>query len=104
MQVACTLTMIKEESAYYPACSLQYNGRPCNKKLTNSDNDGATWWCDRCQQQAQPDWRYILALQVEDHTDSLWLTAFQVATLLVEHSENTCAVKSKFVSAPATAN
>ena len=66
----------------YPACPLQYNGRPCNKKLTNQGDDDTTWFCDRCQQNAQPDWRYILAIQADDHTGHIWLTAFQAWPLL----------------------
>ena len=67
----------------YPACPLQYNGRPCNKKLTNQGDDDTTWFCDRCQQNAQPDWRYILAIQADDHTGHIWLTAFQAWPLLL---------------------
>ena len=66
----------------YPACPLQYNGRTCQKKLSDPSGDG-NWYCERCAQEAQPDWRYILSLQVDDHTGHIWLTAFQVKFLLV---------------------
>ena len=82
LQVPCTVTMVKTDSPYYPACSLQFNARACNKKLTDSSGDGTNWFCERCQQQAEPDWRYILAVQVEDHTNGFYLTAFQVRLLL----------------------
>ena len=72
------ITMIKQESMYYPACPLQYNGRTCQKKLSDPSGDG-NWYCERCAQEAQPDWRYILSLQVDDHTGNIWLTAFQVS-------------------------
>lgn len=78
MQVACFITMIKQESMYYPACTLQYNGRTCNKKLSDQQGDGEVWYCERCQQTSQPDWRYILSVQADDHTGHVWLTAFQV--------------------------
>lgn len=79
--------MVKSDSAFYPACGLQFNGRPCNKKLTDSSGDGTSWFCERCQQQSQPDWRYILAVQVEDHTNSFWLTAFQVSFILARRQK-----------------
>lgn len=66
---------------YYPACSLQYNNRPCNKKLSNNSGDGQNWWCDRCQQESRPDWRYILTVKADDHTGGMYLTAFQVGRL-----------------------
>ena len=38
--------------------------------------------CCRCGQEAQPEWRYILSLQVDDHTGQTWLTAFQACPSL----------------------
>ena len=40
-------------------------------------------WCERCQAASPPEWRYMLSLQVSDHTGQEWLTAFQVMTSCV---------------------
>ncbi len=70
---------MKSENMSYPACPVIQpgTGNPCNKKMVNNDG-GVEWWCERCQQSAQPVWRYMLSLQVSDHTGSEWLTGFQV--------------------------
>ena len=80
MQISCYVTMIKQESMTYPSCPLNYNGRTCRKKLSDPSGDGQ-WYCERCAQEAQPDWRYILNLQADDHTGHTWLTAFQASSL-----------------------
>lgn len=76
IQVSAWVTFIRNEAAkmYYPACTLSFNGRTCNKKLSDQ---GGQWWCERCNQPSQPEFRYILSLAVKDHTTEQWLTAFQ---------------------------
>lgn len=70
---------MKQENMSYPGCPLQYNGRTCNKKLTDQTGDESSWYCERCQEETQPDWRYILSVQADDFSGHLWLTAFQVS-------------------------
>lgn len=73
------VSFIRSESMSYPACTLSYGGRQCNKKLQNQGGqDDETWWCERCQQNSAVEWRYILSAQVSDHTGQQWITAFQV--------------------------
>lgn len=36
MQVAAWLSHIKTENIAYPACTLQYNGKQCSKKVQDS--------------------------------------------------------------------
>ncbi len=80
MQVAAWLTHIKTDTIAYPACTLQYNGKQCNKKVVEaSSGDGpGQWYCDRCTAHCQAEWRYMLNLRLEDHTGTEWVTAFQV--------------------------
>ncbi|KAL6178695.1 hypothetical protein ACLB2K_050213 [Fragaria x ananassa] len=74
--VSATVTFIKSDNCFYPACPLKTGDRQCNKKVIN-DGDG-TWRCERCDQSVQQcDYRYILNLQIQDHTGEAWVTAFQ---------------------------
>ncbi|KAF8055656.1 RPA1A [Scenedesmus sp. PABB004] len=58
----------------YPACTRDFNGRPCQKKLQGQEG---SWFCERCQQSCEaPAWRYLLTLQAQDHTGSETVTAF----------------------------
>lgn len=46
LQVAASLTFIKNSTVAYPACTLQFNGKQCNKKVTdNGGGDGSLRWC-----------------------------------------------------------
>jgi len=77
VQVLCQPIFVRNENFSYPACPLQYNGKTCNKKMTDQTGDGTSWFCERCGSSApQPDHRYILTAQVGDHTEALWVTAF----------------------------
>ncbi|KAL3155866.1 hypothetical protein ABBQ32_012870 [Trebouxia sp. C0010 RCD-2024] len=76
VQVSAWVNFIRGENLFYPACTGQYNGKQCNKKLSDQGN---AWWCERCQAAGTPEWRYMLSLQVSDHTGQEWLTAFQEA-------------------------
>ncbi|GAB4823832.1 hypothetical protein N2152v2_010878 [Parachlorella kessleri] len=77
VQVAATCTYVKDKQMYYAACPLQYNGKQCNKKM--QDQGGGSWFCERCGHTAEPEWRYILSVILEDHTHNTWATAFAEA-------------------------
>jgi len=50
--------------------------RQCSKKVTKSDS--GNWLCDKCNQEfTECDYRYLLQLQIQDHTGTAWATAFQ---------------------------
>ncbi|KAK9813638.1 hypothetical protein WJX73_001046 [Symbiochloris irregularis] len=68
---------IRGENMSYPACTLNYAGRQCNKKLTSQGDGGDSWWCERCQSNSAVEWRYMLSAQIQDHTGNNWFTAFQ---------------------------
>ncbi|CAI0441900.1 unnamed protein product [Linum tenue] len=76
ISVNAAVVFIKQDNFCYTACPLMLGDRQCNKKVTN--NGDGRWRCDRCEQSVDEcDYRYILSLQIQDHTGSTWLTAFQ---------------------------
>ncbi|KAH9999767.1 replication factor-a protein [Xylariaceae sp. FL0662B] len=67
-----TIVYIKQENFAYPACSSE----GCNKKVILDENDG-TWRCEKCDiAHARPQYRYIMNVNVNDHTGQLWLSCF----------------------------
>ncbi|KAG0598564.1 hypothetical protein M758_12G084200 [Ceratodon purpureus] len=74
--VRATVFYIKPENFCYPACPLEVNGKQCMKKVTN--NGDGTWRCDRCDRSVPDcDYRYLLSIQVQDHSGPTWITCFQ---------------------------
>ncbi|KAL3497983.1 hypothetical protein ACH5RR_040715 [Cinchona calisaya] len=74
--VCATLTFIKVDNFCYTACPIRIGDKQCNKKVTN--NGDGKWRCDRCDRTVDEcDYRYILQLQIQDHTGLTWVTAFQ---------------------------
>ncbi|KAL3469470.1 hypothetical protein BJX99DRAFT_241251 [Aspergillus californicus] len=66
-----TILYIKRENMTYPACLSE----GCNKKVT--ELDPGQWRCERCDKTyPRPEYRYILLLNVSDHTGQLWLNCF----------------------------
>ncbi|KAE8677143.1 Replication protein A 70 kDa DNA-binding subunit A [Hibiscus syriacus] len=71
-----TVVFIKTDNFCYTACPLMIGDRQCNKKVTRSSNK--RWLCDRCNQEFEEcDYRYLLQIQIQDHTGLTWVTAFQ---------------------------
>ncbi|KAL9177359.1 hypothetical protein ABFS82_01G053300 [Erythranthe guttata] len=74
--VSATLTFVKVDNFCYTACPLMIGERQCSKKVTN--NGDGKWRCERCDQVVDEcDYRYILQMQIQDHTGLTWVTAFQ---------------------------
>ena len=66
-----TVVFIKQDNISYPAC----RNPDCNKKVVETDPD--VWRCERCDRTWDaPSWRYVMSLNVADHTGQLWLNAF----------------------------
>lgn len=66
-----TIVYIRPESFAYPACSSEN----CNKKVV--DQGDGTWRCEKCDiRHARPQYRYIMSVNVNDHTGQLWLSCF----------------------------
>lgn len=65
-----TVVYIKQENFAYPACLTQ----GCNKKV---ENLGDGWRCEKCDTtHDRPEYRYIMSVNVNDHTGQLWLSCF----------------------------
>ncbi|MCO5569497.1 hypothetical protein L7F22_023210 [Adiantum nelumboides] len=73
-----TISFIKNDVFCYTACPLPVGDQQCSKKVIN--NGDGTWRCDKCDKSvAECDYRYLLSVQVQDHTGVTWVTAFQEA-------------------------
>lgn len=58
----------------YPACQTPN----CSKKVVDESPD--EWWCEKCQVKwPKPEYRYILQVNVADHTGAMWLSCFDDA-------------------------
>ncbi|XP_057448754.1 replication protein A 70 kDa DNA-binding subunit C isoform X2 [Lotus japonicus] len=76
ISVCASVSFIKVDNFCYTACPIMIGDRQCNKKVTN--NGDGKWHCDRCDKSTDAcDYRYILQLQIQDHTGVTWVTAFQ---------------------------
>ncbi|KAG8158463.1 hypothetical protein KVR01_011585 [Diaporthe batatas] len=65
-----TIVYIKQESFCYPACRSEN----CNKKVVEEDGG---WRCEKCSvTHDRPEYRYIMSVNVNDHTGQLWLSCF----------------------------
>ncbi|KAI0851242.1 replication factor-a protein [Daldinia vernicosa] len=66
-----TIVYIKQDNFAYPACSNEQ----CNKKVI--DQGDGTWRCEKCDvSHPRPQYRYIMSVNVNDHTGQLWLSCF----------------------------
>ncbi|KAL9630904.1 MAG: hypothetical protein Q9164_006180 [Protoblastenia rupestris] len=69
--VKATIIFIKQENVSYPACLSE----ACNKKVT--EVDPGQWRCEKCDKtHPKPEHRYIMSINVSDHTGQLWLSCF----------------------------
>ena len=66
-----TIIYVKQESVSYPACLSE----GCNKKVV--ETDPGQWRCERCDKtHPKPEHRYIMSVNVSDHTGQIWLSCF----------------------------
>ncbi|ROT37719.1 replication factor-A protein [Sodiomyces alkalinus F11] len=66
-----TIVYIKPDTFAYPACRKE----GCNKRVI--DVGDGTWRCEKCDiNHSQPTYRYIMSVNVCDHTSQLWLSCF----------------------------
>ncbi|KAF2671052.1 replication factor A 1 [Microthyrium microscopicum] len=69
--VKATVVWIREGTMWYAACQTE----KCNRKVIEV-NEGE-WRCEMCQKNwPRPSYRYVLSVNVADHTGQLWLSAF----------------------------
>ncbi|TKX27032.1 replication factor A C-terminal domain-containing protein [Elsinoe australis] len=66
-----TIVYVKQDSVAYPACLTP----ECNKKVI--EVDPGEWRCEKCNvSHPRPEYRYIMSINVADHTGMLWLSCF----------------------------
>lgn len=76
ISICANVVFFKYDNFYYTACPNMIGDRKCNKKVT--DNGDETWHCERCDTSFEAcDYRYLLQMQIQDHTGMTWVTAFQ---------------------------
>ncbi|KAJ1975080.1 Replication factor A protein 1 [Dimargaris xerosporica] len=64
------INFVKPENYCYASCP----GDGCQKKVVESDS---MWRCEKCDQSyPQPEYRYLMTVNVCDHTGQLWLQCF----------------------------
>ncbi|CAK4032170.1 related to single-stranded DNA-binding replication A (RPA), large (70 kD) subunit and related [Lecanosticta acicola] len=69
-----TIIYIKQDSFAYPACRTT-DPAPCNKKV-QEESEGQ-WRCEKCNKVWDaPNYRYIMSVNVSDHTGQIWLSCF----------------------------
>ncbi|CAN6245901.1 unnamed protein product [Urochloa humidicola] len=74
--VKATVVFFKTDSFCYTACPNMIGDKQCNKKVTKSGS--GNWLCDKCNQEfPECDYKYLLQLQIQDHSGTAWATAFQ---------------------------
>jgi len=65
-----TIMYIKQDTFAYPACI----SKDCSKKVMDV---GDGWRCEKCDiTHPNPQYRYIMSVNVNDHTGQLWLNSF----------------------------
>ncbi|XP_006647995.1 replication protein A 70 kDa DNA-binding subunit A [Oryza brachyantha] len=76
--VKATVISFKNDNFCYTACPNMIGDRQCNKKVTKGTT--GNWTCDKCDREFQEcDYRYLMQLQIQDHTGTTSVTAFQEA-------------------------
>lgn len=65
------MVSVKTETMTYPACDQDYNGRKCQKKMTDLQDPEGLYNCDRCGTPSLPNWRYLLNCRFADFTGTL---------------------------------
>ena len=76
--VKATIIYIKPDTFSYPACKSE----GCNKKVL--EQEPGNWRCEKCDRShAEPEYRYIMSINVSDHTGQIWLSCFDDSGRLV---------------------
>lgn len=85
-----SVIFVKQSTIAYPACS-----KPgCNKKVIEENEN--EWSCESCGGKwPEPTYRYVLQVNVADHTGTLWLSCFDEAGQLIVGKSANDAMKVK---------
>lgn len=80
-----TIVFVKSDNTIaYPACLSE----GCNKKVVEVAE--GEWRCERCDKTwPKPEWRYIMSINVSDHTGQMWLSIFDdVGRMIMDKTAN----------------
>ena len=73
-----TIIYIRQENVAYPSCLSE----GCQKKVLQTDE--GLWRCEKCEKNHQkPEYRYIMSINVVDHTGSFYLSCFDEVGRLI---------------------
>lgn len=73
-----TVVYVKQDNFAYPACQTE----GCNKKVV--EIDPGQWRCEKCDKSwEKPVYRYVLSVNVSDHTGQMWLSCFDDSARVV---------------------
>ncbi|KAK5124363.1 hypothetical protein LTR85_001580 [Meristemomyces frigidus] len=76
--IKATIIYVKQDNIAYPACLSE----GCNKKTV--EIDPGQWRCEKCDKTwDRPDYRYIMSVNVSDHTGQIWLSCFNEVGLMI---------------------
>lgn len=76
--IKATIIYIKQDNVAYPACLSE----GCNKKTV--EIEPGQWRCEKCDKTwDRPDYRYIMSVNVSDHTGQIWLSCFNEVGLQI---------------------
>ena len=66
-----TIIYVKQDNISYPACLKP----DCNKKVL--EVEPGQWRCEKCDiTHPKPEYRYVMSVNVSDHTSQIWLSCF----------------------------
>lgn len=73
-----TVIYVKQDTFCYPACQTE----GCNKKVVETNPD--EWRCEKCDKAwPKPIYRYVMSVNVSDHTGQMWISCFDEAGRLI---------------------
>lgn len=76
--IKATIIYVKQDNVAYPACLSE----GCNKKTV--EVEPGQWRCEKCDKTwDRPDYRYIMSVNVSDHTGQIWLSCFNEVGLQI---------------------
>ena len=62
---------IRTDPMTYPACWEDFNGRKCQKKMTDNSDESGQFYCERCGVSGKPMYRFLLNIAFQDFTGQL---------------------------------
>lgn len=78
INMTASVVYVKSSTFAYPACSTPN----CNKKVFEQDMN--EWRCEKCAMTfPEPKYRYVLTINVADHTGTLYLSCFDESAQLI---------------------